>query len=759
MKILIKDLGAEKDITSNIGKIELQNYCSALIVRKDERERVLFDDGVESFELSEPETVIPIYLNASNEKRISVKSKSESHRYQLVYSGVSDIDQVDILNMLHFINSVNDVFKGDQQYSITDIIDAIEDGQVSLLVVKEPLTGYDDESLLRKIGETIPMIMDICSHPKNSLRTEEAVLDVNLVKRINSNTMKHLSSHSEHWKARTLNGLIPNRLRAEILEDDINIYENLFFRMTVLDIEKYIVAQVRALKATIKQNSNVIDWEKYGGKLNDYKRRTIFNQLLPKFDVSDKQFENELMDSLMQEWIKYEQQISTIEASQFFRSIDKKKHISRNIHPTNIIKKDSRYNALYRLWCDIQKDAMGDQISKGFSDELIEWSGAYYDMYVVFMLVYVLKLMGCTFDKGSYFVTNYADDIEIHAVAHGAGISYEIDTVKDEIGYKRICVTFVEDYHYDYQVTDNCLEFESFFDKLPDGVEYIAETGHIRFYTRPNEEAEKELKKLFKQDTGSKKTDKGYQQRLVKAELEWRKEMEQLFSGSKIREPKKEQIVLVPQMLVYENNNESVLKNTGKQINLAGDKTIVIVPIELDKYSGVDDSKAINRLLSFGEKYVEEDALAWGNYRRGLAPISQSDISSAQRMMKIISLFSAKMIMQWNEEMNQCPICGENDIEKIDSGTWRCRNYECGVLFGKTKCADGCGNYYDWTRPSIDIDEEDLQTESELERLLMKETIFDRLTITDFDFIPYSGTKMKYVPICPMCGKRHKNAV
>lgn len=759
MKILIKDLGAEKDITSSIGKIELQSYCSALIVKKDEREKVLFDDGAESFELTEEETVIPIYLNASNEKRISVKSKSESHRYQLVYSGVSDINQVDVLNMLHFINSVNDVFKGDKAYSVTEIINAIEDGQISLLVVKEPLTGYDDESLLRKIGETIPMIMDICSHPKNSLRTEEAVLDVNLVKRINSNTMKHLSSHSEHWKARTLNGLIPNRLRAEILEDDINIYENLFFRMAVLDIEKYIVAQVRALEATIKQNSNVIDWEKYGGKLNDYKRRTIFNQLLPKFDVSDKQFENELMDSLMQEWIKYEQQISTIEASQFFRSIDKKKHISRNIHPTNIIKKDSRYNALYRLWCDIQKDAIGDQISKGFSDELIEWRGAYYDMYVAFMLIYVLKLMGCTFDDKSYFVTNYADDIEIHASARGAGILYEIDTIKDEVGYKRIRLTFVEDYYYDYQVTNNCMEFEGFFAMLPEGVEYLSDKGCIRFKTRPNEAAEKELKKLFKQDINVKKADKGYQQRLDKAELEWRKEMEQLFSGTKLRQPQKEQLVLVPQMLVYENNNESVLKNTSKQINLAGDNSIVIVPIELDKYSGIDDIKAINRMLSFGEKYVEEDAPSWGNYKRGLAPISQSDIASAQRMMKIVSLFSAKMIMRWNEEMTQCPICGENDIEKMDSATWKCRNYECGVLFGKTKCADGCGNYYDWTRPSIDIDEEDLLIDSELERLLMKETIFDRLTITDFDFVPYSGTKMKYVPICPMCGKRHKNAV
>ena len=43
-----------------------------------------------------------------------------------------------------------------------------------------------------------------------------------------------------------------------------------------------------------------------------------------------------------------------------------------------------------------------------------------------------------------------------------------------------------------------------------------------------------------------------------------------------------------------------------------------------------------------------------------------------------------------------------------------------------------------------------------MELMLKKEIIFDRLTITDFEFEMEADGGIKYIPICPKCGKRSK---
>ena len=40
--------------------------------------------------------------------------------------------------------------------------------------------------------------------------------------------------------------------------------------------------------------------------------------------------------------------------------------------------------------------------------------------------------------------------------------------------------------------------------------------------------------------------------------------------------------------------------------------------------------------------------------------------------------------------------------------------------------------------------------------MLKKELIFDRLTITDFELKKQTDGTVRYIPICPKCGKRQK---
>ena len=97
---------------------------------------------------------------------------------------------------------------------------------------------------------------------------------------------------------------------------------------------------------------------------------------------------------------------------------------------------------------------------------------------------------------------------------------------------------------------------------------------------------------------------------------------------------------------------------------------------------------------------------------------------------------------------------GSADCKEESNNNWQCRNPECSVIFGITKHADGCGASYEWTRPFVDIRKRDIPTSDYIDLMLRKEIIFDRLTITDFEFEEQADGRIKYIPICPKCGKR-----
>lgn len=759
MQIYVENAAGRNSLPAENSKHGLLLYNNILFLRLEDKEDVRCDiNGNEDSFCGPGEFSVPIVWDKSNKCPVTVRNKEGFIKYVFQLENTLLFADEDIINLLKFIGQLEDNFRIDQEYSVDDLFVAIKEDKVALIIEKTPYTGYDDQSLLRKIAETVPMVMDICSHPKQSLRTDEAVLDVNLVKRINSRTMDHLASHSEHWKARTLNGLIPNRLRADIFEDDINIYENLFFRMAVDDILKYLHRQATSIEKTIEQNDNAIDWSAYGEALFDYKRMRIFDQLLPNYDVSERQTENTILQDLLGQWEKLEKNFSTIEASQFYRSIDKKRHISRNIQPTNILKKDSRYNALYRVWCEIQRQIVQEQQEsinlRG--DNAISLSDCY-SMYTAVMLLYVFKLLECEMDDSSIFKLGLDGSILINAIFRSESMTYVVKSGNNKYGTLEITIMFVEKVNYEYCLPFEVHQFIKDIKKvLPEQATLNETAKTITFYAKPSPEEQRDLKNLFHLNQAAQKGMSEKEREVKKlADKVWRLELENLFSSKTIKEARSEKIRVIPQFADIDKTENSVEMFTNNVLSSSTDKTVYILPISISEYKkSVKSERLLARLLNFGEKYHVEDASAWGDYQAGILPVAQTEINSAQRLMKLISLHTSRLQIKWNDKTTCCPICGSTNCKEESKNNWICKNPDCGVLFGITKHAEGCGAHYEWTRPFVDIKKKDIDAQDYIDLLLKKEIIFDRLAITDFEFEEQQDGIVKYIPICPKCGKR-----
>lgn len=764
MRLFVENMSGKTELPFENGKHTLCLYNDSILIELsgNEEAKVMCANREEVFQ-GEGEYRIPIVWGKNNSCISSVRTKKGFAKYILQLENVKDSDDEDILNLYKFVDQMNANFMIGKNYPVADLYKAIKEGRVSLIIEKTPFVGYDDQSLLKKISETVPMVMDICSHPKQSLRTEEAVLDVNLVKRINSRTMDHLSSHSEHWKARTLNGLTPNRLRTDIFEDEINIYENLFFRMAVDDILKYIHRQVTSIEKTIQQNDNAIDWNAYGNTLYDYKRMRIFKQLLPDYDVNERKDTNISLENLLLQWRKLEKHFSTVEASQFYRSIDRKKHISRNIKPTNILKKDSRYNALYRLWCEIQRQiVLEHQDSRDVVGAGEICLSDCYSMYVVVLLLYVFKLMECSVDESSAFTLQEDGGLIVEASFSSENMSYHVTSRKNAYGTLEVNVKYMEKLDFIFGIPNELHTLlKDIYKVLPKSAEIDERDNNLIFHADPSPDEKKALKNVFHLGNAAKKgMSKEEARRKDDADSVWRQALEDYFASGTIRKAHSEEIRIIPQFVSMAPVENAVEKYTKTEFDSVNGKTIFTLPIDIGEYRGsVKSDRLLNRMLNYGEKYSEEDAEAWGDYKVGMIPIAQTEINSAQRLMKLISIHGSRLQIRWQTENVVCPICGSKDCSEESKDSWKCNNPECGVLFGITrhdKEKGGCGASYEWTRPYVSIKNKDISTDDHLELLLKKELIFDRLTITDFELKKQTDGNVRYIPICPKCGKRPK---
>ena len=95
---------------------------------------------------------------------------------------------------------------------------------------------------------------------------------------------------------------------------------------------------------------------------------------------------------------------------------------------------------------------------------------------------------------------------------------------------------------------------------------------------------------------------------IEKADLEWRIQLESLFSSNKIKDVRSKVIELVALLLVPDKSDMGVDKCTMYMLDTLSDRSMCIMPLELDAYSDkISNEKLFRRALHFGEKFEEDD--------------------------------------------------------------------------------------------------------------------------------------------------------
>ena len=227
------------------------------------------------------------------------------------------------------------------------IYQRVKAGQKTIFNKSQSEIRNFDMSFLDTIESVYPALLKIMRDPKKSIRYESEVVAVEKARKVNSDTVRHLASHTELIKEIAKNGdVVPSKVLTTFAEEELAIYENRFIKSLVRRIEIFLERRYEVMKVSLEsfetekmQVTNVFMLS--GQEVTIDLGVAIKNDLTADVETTKEQY---------QRLLQVRQNIQGLKNSEFMRALAKAKDVLTPIMKTNIIIHNPDFKLCYGLW-------------------------------------------------------------------------------------------------------------------------------------------------------------------------------------------------------------------------------------------------------------------------------------------------------------------------------------------------------------------------------------------------------------------------
>ncbi len=575
--------------------------------------------------------------------------------------------------------------------------------------------NYDVEAI-SKCTDKLPHIFN---KPKQHLKQVNDVRPAAVVSRIGQEAIRHLASHSEHWKGIKASGLIPERLLARTLEDDCAIYENLATK-TMVDKLYHEMKMLNEENIDCYMQMNVDDGHAVSGEQKIYfHARDI---LLKGMDDEAVAFNQLLLEEQQKYIFEILEKLGKCRSTSLYRTLKKAKPVHGKLKKTNIFMMDKYYKYVYELWnllenrqkvapYDTAQDIKGEYAL--FCKTLFIFALRYFQFRSEDQPgdVFVDDKLGninYSFDRWNLVMENaWIEGLDIDGFATQMSIK---SSIKIKCSPINISPELTAKY-FGVKLVDDTLLFDRVLD---------------------NKEQENFIKRV---KTGWPKN----------KQKNWTSELKQkLYTAFANVDIKYEKALFVPWKYLLPDNTEDIketLRQIKAKVDLAKyDKVYLLIASRPNEFSNVEDGKVLSSLLSYGKANA---AIERKKDNVGVIPIGLNDINSYRRYTKIL----LEQMIALDAERKTCPICG--DMLNLGRGDQKniATCHTCGFQIINTKCSH-CGQDYTFTRYILPKSTTMANVANAGFKIIAEEHKFGFKNITDV-FLEDGNIH----PLCPHCGK------
>lgn len=554
--------------------------------------------------------------------------------------------------------------------------------------------------------------------PKQHLKQVNEIRPTAVASRIGQESIRYLASHSEHWKGIKANGLIPERLLARVLEEDLAIYENKAAK-TLVDEFMRIVTRLRLETMDCQLQINMDDSHSVSSEQKSYFKAK--DALLKGLDDEDLYIQQEILAEQTEKLSEILDLLSECKSTQLYRALRRSAPIRRKLKQTNIFMKDKYYKYVYKLWnlLDGVNKVGIEEIAKPIEDE--------YDIFCRVLLLFALR-----------YYNFQAEDEQQDVLYKGklADSVYRFGNWKAKVYEEDAGFVLEMSKHNEIQV--NLQQFEiadNLLNNVLSGVWY--KNGILSVDHALNDKEQETLVSAARVCWPKNK------QKTYASEMKQRMYAEFFYYSTTSHK-----ILFVPWKYCLPDNVEQIretLKIVQSEIPMdCYDECFILTISRPNEVTGVDDASVLQQLLNYGD--ANEDK-GLKQSKIGVIPISLSDINSYRRYTKI---FLSHMVAL-DDTRDICPICGQKLYQ--NGNAYECRNTYCQFELIETKCPK-CKEKYVFSRYPLSKLAITKRVDSIGFKMLYEE---NRLAFKNITEAVIDKKSEKLIPICPHCGHNTQN--
>ncbi len=229
------------------------------------------------------------------------------------------------------------------------LLDAVSKGNNTLAQNAFMQSFSIDADWIEAIQDGLLSIEKIAKRPKNTIRDERELVNIEKAKRVDGVAVRHLSTHTQYIRQiRDDGSVLPSSVMTRTFEEEVAIYENRFVYALLQRLKVFVERRYETIieQSKIKNNTSLSYHStfKFGEADVNYKLQMAIKT--PSGDEAISKVNDDLIDKL--ELIR--QKIRVLDSTEFARIMRKAKPVYPPIQRTNILVGNTDYTNCYHLW-------------------------------------------------------------------------------------------------------------------------------------------------------------------------------------------------------------------------------------------------------------------------------------------------------------------------------------------------------------------------------------------------------------------------
>ncbi|MDE7256618.1 MAG: DUF2357 domain-containing protein [Clostridia bacterium] len=206
-----------------------------------------------------------------------------------------------------------------------------------------------DDGWILTIEGALHSIEQIVRNPRKFIAENELILDVAKVRRTNSKTVRHLTTHSQFVQNIDDDGeVMPKKLLTFEMDEDIAIYENRFICALVNRLIQCVEQRFRELDGKMRnfEQTNVCVQSEFNYGKSKFKCNVNLQVEEPPANEKDANRNKDLFERVA----VIRRRLRVVQSTDFMKKLSKAKPVRPPIQKTNLLNKNVDYNNCYKLW-------------------------------------------------------------------------------------------------------------------------------------------------------------------------------------------------------------------------------------------------------------------------------------------------------------------------------------------------------------------------------------------------------------------------